>query len=367
MLFTPGRIGSLLLHNRLVRSATAERLAHDDGSPKPKLEELYRTLTEGEVGLIITGHAYIAPQGKCHPEMTGIHNDDLIPSLRKLTEAVHELEGRVAVQINHGGGKCSPETVSSPLAPSKLSSPIFKQQAREMTEDEIEETIDAYAQAARRAKDAAFDAVQIHGAHGYLISQFLSPLSNHRTDRWGGNIENRSRFLRRVCQAVRREVGKDFPLLIKFGIADGQEEGLSKEEGAAILSHFQEWGLDGVEISVGFGGRRLRSIHKGVTKEEEEAYLLPLVKKARENTELPLIAVGGYRSRKIMEQVLVGGWADFISMSRPLIREPHLPKRMKAGEQEKSNCISANHCWPEEDGKGIACKCPPLSETDIDT
>lgn len=360
MLFAPGQIGSLFLHNRLVRSATAERMAEENGAPRPELKDLYRTLTEGEVGLIITGHMYIADRGKCHREMTGIQDDSLLPSLKELTEAVHALEGRIAVQINHGGGNCSPETVSNPMAPSSLGKPFYKQKAQKMTEEEIEETIQTYARAARRAKDAGFDAVQIHGAHGYLISQFVSPLSNHRKDQWGGSLENRSRFLQRVCRAIRREVGSDYPLLIKFGIADGEEEGLSPAEGAEIVSHFQDWGLDGVEISVGFGGKKFKGISKGITKPEEEAYLLPLVKKAREKTELPLIAVGGFRSRKIMEQVLVGGWADFISMSRPLIREPHLPKRMKSGEQHTSKCISSNNCWPEERGEGIACKCPPL-------
>jgi 2,4-dienoyl-CoA reductase-like NADH-dependent reductase (Old Yellow Enzyme family) len=362
MLFTPGQIGSLLLHNRLVRSATAERMAKENGAPRRALKELYRTLTEGDVGLIITGHMYIADRGKCHREMTGIQDDDLIPSLKELTDAVHALDGKIAVQINHGGGNCSPETVSDPLAPSPQGEPFFKQQAQEMTGEEIEQTIQAYAQAARRAVEADFDALQLHGAHGYLISQFLSPLSNHRQDQWGGSIENRSRFLQHICRAVRQEVGPDYPLLIKFGLADGPEGGLSLEEGGEIASRFQNWGLDGVEISVGFGGGRYKGISKGITKPEDEAYLLPLVKKARENTELPLIAVGGFRSRKVMEQVLVGGWADFISLSRPLIREPHLPKRMKTGEQSKAKCISSNNCWPEKKGEGIGCKCPPLPD-----
>lgn len=364
MLFTPGKIGSLLLHNRLVRSATAERMAKENGAPRPALRELYKTLVEGDVGLIITGHMYIADRGKCHQEMTGIQDDDLIPSLKKLTDAVHELDGKIAVQINHGGGNCSPETVSDPMAPSSQGKPFYKQQAQEMTEEEIQETIQAYAQAARRAKEAGFDAVQIHGAHGYLISQFLSPLSNQRQDQWGGSLENRSRFLHQICRALRREVGPDYPLLIKFGLADGSKGGLTQEEGGDIASYFQDWGLDGVEISVGFGGGRFKGISKGITKPEDEAYLLPLVKTAREHTELPLIAVGGFRSRKVMEKVLVAGWADFISMSRPLIREPHLPKRLKKGEQSSAKCISSNKCWPEKKGEGIGCKCPPLPEND---
>lgn len=362
MLFTPGEIGSLKLHNRVVRSATAERLADNKGLPRSPLGELYRELVLGEVGLIITGHMYIDPRGKCHPEMTGISGEEHTEALKKLTDIVHKEEGRIAVQINHGGGQCAPESVSSPMAPSSQVEGVYKTRPDEMSEENIEDAIQAYAQAARRAVKAGFDAVQIHAAHGYLISQFTSPLTNLRQDQWGGSTKNRARFLRRVCQSIRQEIGYDYPLFIKYGIADGKENGLSLEEGADILTQFQNWGLDGVEISVGFSGKQLRSIQKGVTTREEEGYLMPLVKKARESTELPLIAVGGFRSRSVMEQVLLGGWADFISMSRPLIREPHFPRRMQEGDQDQSNCISANNCWPESTGAGIECKCPPLPE-----
>ena len=362
MLFTPGEIGSLRLHNRLVRSATAERMATPEGDPRPELVELYRDLTEGDVGLIITGHMYVHKGGKCHPEMTAIDHDDRIPGLQRLTGAVHELEGRIAVQINHGGGNCAPETVPETVAPSALGEPSYKREARKMSGEEIERTIKAYAAAARRAKAAGFDAVQIHGAHGYLVSQFLSPLTNHREDSWGGSLKNRSRFLWRVCQEVRQAVGQEYPVFIKFGILDGKEHGLSLEDGLKILSEFDQWGLDGVELSVGFSGKQWKSTKKGVTKAKEEGYLLPLVKEARAHTDLPLIAVGGYRSRKVMEKVLLGGWAEFISLARPLIREPHLPQRMKSGEQDRSKCLSANNCWPEEIGVGIGCKCPTLPD-----
>lgn len=359
MLFKPAEIGRLKLHNRLIRSATAERMADRDGIPRPALSELYRDLTLGDVGLIITGHMYVHERGKCHPEMTGIDKDERMPGLKQLAQVVHEEEGRIAAQINHGGGRCSPETVSQPLAPSSLGDPLYDQPAQKMTSEEIEDAVRAYAAAAGRAKSAGFDAVQIHGAHGYLVSQFLSPLSNQRDDPWGGSLKNRARFLWQVCRSVRQEVGSDYPVLIKFGITDGADNGLTLQEGLKVLSELEEWGLDAIEISVGFSGEAWKSTKKGVTREGEEAYLLPLVKGARGHTELPLIAVGGYRSRKVMERVLLGGWADFISLSRPLIREPHLPARLKSGEQDASKCISSNNCWPEEAGVGIGCKCPP--------
>jgi 2,4-dienoyl-CoA reductase-like NADH-dependent reductase (Old Yellow Enzyme family) len=358
MLFTPGSIGSLELPNRMVRSATAEKMADPSGAPLPRLSELYTELARGGVGLIITGHVFISSRGKCHPEMTGIHEDRLIPSLEALTEVVHREGGQVVAQLNHGGGNCSPESVQQPLAPSADPGDLYKQHVSVFTEEQITSAISAFGRAARRAKEAGFDGVQIHAAHGYLISQFTSPLSNRREDRWGVG----SRFLREVCQTVRSQVGKSYPVLIKFGMADGKTGGLTAEQGAEILAEFEGWGLDGVEISTGFSGDRIRSIQKGIRRAEEEAYLLPLVKKAREATPLPLMAVGGFRSRKVMEQVLLGGWADFISLSRPLIREPHLPRLLQEGEVSASSCLSANNCWPESRGEGIACKCPPLPD-----
>ncbi len=175
MLFTPGEIGLLELPNRLVRSATAERMANDQGFPLPTLTTLYRTLTQGGVGLIITGHMYINPGGKSHPEMTGIYTDEILPELTKLVKAVHEEGGKIAVQINHGGGKCSLETVQQAISPSTAEQDsIYNRQTREMTEKEIRQTISDFAQAARRGKEAGFDAVQIHAAHGATWSANFS-------------------------------------------------------------------------------------------------------------------------------------------------------------------------------------------------
>ena len=186
MLFDRTRIGTLEVRNRLVRSATAEMMADEAGRPLPQLVELYRELARGGVGLIITGHMYIHPSGKAHPGMTGIYSDDLIPGLAALADAVHDAGGAVAMQINHGGQQVRAGLVGDPIAPSALEPNPPRSGAREMTIDEIEMLIDAYAQAARRAMEAGFDAVQIHAAHGYLVSQFLSPIANQRSDAWCG-------------------------------------------------------------------------------------------------------------------------------------------------------------------------------------
>lgn len=359
MLFTAGRINTLTLPNRIVRSATAERLTDAEGRPTPPLLDLYQKLSAGGVGLIITGHLYIHHSGKCHPEMTAIDDDALIPALAGMVKAAHTGSAKITAQINHGGMQCSRETVAQTIAPSAINADFLQRPARVMTEDEIAQMIQAYAQAARRAHAAGFDAVQLHSAHGYLINQFLSPFVNRRTDAWGGSFEKRLRFLREVVHAVRAEVGADYPLFIKLGMkdADALEGGLTPEDGARIVAELAPMGLDAVEISGGIGGGESLNSSSGIRTPEDEAYFRPLAQRAREQTDLPILLVGGMRSRAVMEEVLAAGDADFISMSRPLICEPDLPRRLRAG-QERAACISGNQCWPKGMDEGIACKCP---------
>ena len=359
MLFTPGSIGLLELPNRLVRSATAERMADEDGNPLPSLRSLYGELSKGGVGLIISGHLYISPEGKCHPEMTGIDTDSKTPGLEELVQAAHKAGGKVVAQLNHGGGKCALETQKIVYSASPANSDsIFGRTVKELSQKSIRAIIADFALAARRVQNAGFDGVQIHAAHGYLASQFLSPLTNTRKDQWGGNLPNRQRFLKEVCLAVRESVGDEYPVLIKFGIADGVPGGLSLEDGLDTASYFESWGIDGVEISSGFSGDLFSSIQTGIKSFADEGYFLPFVKKAREVTELPILAVGGFRSRMVMEKTLLSGVADFISLCRPLIRDARLPARFLSGEIEVSDCISANLCWADGLGEGISCKCP---------
>jgi 2,4-dienoyl-CoA reductase-like NADH-dependent reductase (Old Yellow Enzyme family) len=359
-LFSTAQIGSLTIQNRLVRSATAERLATEAlGRATPALAALYCRLAQGGVGLIVTGHAYVAPEGRAHPEMLSAHCDQMIPGLRSLAEATHTAGGRIALQINHGGRQCDRQCVPYTLAPSAVPTPSGHV-PRAMTEDEILATVQAFGQAARRAQEAGFDAVQIHGAHGYLIGQFLSPHTNRRTDAWGGDREGRLRFLAAVCQGVRAQVGASYPLFIKLGMADNLDQapdGLTPEEGARIVGRLAEWGLDAVEISGGFGGRGDFNSRLGVGSKTPEAYFRPLARLAKAATPLPVILVGGLRSRAVMEEVLASGDADLLALCRPLIREPDLPNRLQGSQVQASACISGGRCWPKGMGEGIGCKC----------
>lgn len=356
LLFEPGSINKLEIKNRIVRSATAERLADDvSGFPKIGLKELWVKLARGGTGLIITGHMYVHPTGKCHPEMVGIYEDAVIPTLKEYVKAVHKEGALIAAQINHGGMQSHKETIQQPFAPSAISKSFLQQPTREISIEEISLIIDSFAQAARRVKEAGFDAVQLHGAHGYLINQFISPFVNRREDEWGGDFSRRLHFLREVTKSVREQVGSDYPVFIKFGMEDGVEGGLVAEDGAKVIAEIASIGLDAVEIS---GGIQANNTKKGIKSKETEAYFRPLAKKAKQETDLPIILVGGLRSKDVMEDVLNSGDADFISLCRPLINDPEFPNMLHSGKIEVSGCISSNNCWPHSMDEGISCKCP---------
>ncbi|MFC2105869.1 NADH:flavin oxidoreductase [Candidatus Bipolaricaulota bacterium] len=357
ILFSSARIGALELPNRLVRSATAEHLANADGWPKPKLKELYQTLVRGGVGLIITGHMYVHPSGRSHTEMLGIHEDGLIGPLAELAEAVHGEGGQVVAQINHVGMKASLEAVAEPIAPTTMNMLFTKRSARAIAPGEADLLIEAFGEAARRAREAGFDGVQIHAAHGYLISQYLSPLTNQRTDEWGGSLKRRVRFLTEVCKEVRSQVGKGYPVLVKLGMMDRLEGGLAPEESVRVAGALEEMGLDGLEISGGIGSDSSFHIREDIRSVSEEAYFRPLAQRVRSATNLPILLVGGLRSKSVMEDVVATGDADFISLCRPLICEPELPNAFRQGLWNRSSCISCNRCLPEKPGdEGIACK-----------
>ncbi|MGD2205730.1 MAG: NADH:flavin oxidoreductase [Anaerolineae bacterium] len=359
-LFSTARIGSLELENRLIRSATAERMATEAiGRATPAMAELYRELCRGGVGLIITGHAYVTPGGKAHPEMLGAHCDQMLPGLKTLADAVHAEGGRIALQINHGGRQCDEACTPHTMAPSAVPTPSGRT-PREMTHAEIIAAVDAFGQAARRAQQTGFDAVQIHGAHGYLIGQFLSPHTNRRTDAWGGDFARRLRFLAAVCEAVRGQVKKDYPVFIKLGMMDNiarVPDGLTPDDGARIVSRLADLGLDAIEVSGGYGGGQGDfNTRLAVGSKAPEAYFRPLGQRAKAATHLPVILVGGLRSKAVMDDVLTSGDANLISLSRPLICEPDLPNRLRTGEATASDCISGGRCWPKGLGQGISCK-----------
>jgi 2,4-dienoyl-CoA reductase-like NADH-dependent reductase (Old Yellow Enzyme family) len=359
-LFLPGQIGALRLPNRLIRSATAERLADNDGLPGPALPSLYSRLVRGGVGLIVTGHAYIDRAGRCHHEMTAADRDEAVPALARLAETVHADRGRIALQINHGGRGCDPTATPVRSAPSPTPREVAEG-CRELAGEEILGLVARFAAAGERARAAGFDAVQVHGAHGYLVSQLLSPLTNRRTDEWGGSPDRRARFLLEVGRALRARLGPDYPILVKLGVRDYEPGGLSLEEGLGVVTRLADAGFDGVEISHGIGGPPRPRRRPGLSAAEREAPFLDLARRARQVTHLPLILVNGLRSREAMAEVIEGGAADFVALCRPLICEPDLPARIRDGETARARCRTCDNCWPKGTGEGVACRCPALA------
>jgi 2,4-dienoyl-CoA reductase-like NADH-dependent reductase (Old Yellow Enzyme family) len=336
------------IRNRFVRSATYYGLSDENGYGGDASVELMRTLARNEIGLIITGYAFVARTGQVFADMNGIDSDQQIAGYQKMTQAVHELDGRIVMQIAHGGvtSGTAARRGERLLAVSVAEGlPGIDVPPREMTDEDIEAIIDAFGQSARRVEEAGFDGVQIHGAHGYLVTQFLSPSSNHRKDKWGGSLENRMRFVIEVARAMRREVDDDFPVTIKLGCRDYLEdgEGLAIEDGARVAAALEREGVCFIEVSHGMAQRSFRRISRGNQSNPiREAYLLPDAEVVRSSTTGPLGLVGGMRSLPVMEGIVASGAVDCVSICRPLIREPHLVKRWTEGDTRPADCIS---CW----------------------
>jgi 2,4-dienoyl-CoA reductase-like NADH-dependent reductase (Old Yellow Enzyme family) len=378
-LFEPKRIGTLELKNRFIRSATSETMATEDGRVTDALVRLHTDLAKGGVGLAILGHSFVHPSGRASPRQTGLHNDDFIQDLKRLTSAVHGCKGRIFAQLNHAGSQTGVEGVQ-PVGPSAIPNPIYGRMAKALSREEIEEIVDWFAQAARRVREANFDGIHIHGANGYLISAFCSPYANKRNDEWGGDAERRGRFLFEVYAAVRSAVGSDLPVTLKMGVADIVWPGLSVEESSTRAKKLEEEGLDGIEISCGImssyvdnvrkyvavGNRGALSdflFHRLMREPGKQAYYLPFAERMRKSVEIPLILAGGLRSTDVMESLIQTGVVDFLAMARPFIREPDIVNQIAAGRQGLVDCTSCNICL-ERDGI-YALKCWRRKRTDL--
>ena len=289
----------------IVSKALAERL--------PQLVRLIEKLVQGEVGLVITGFAYVMSDGKALPKQLGIHDDTMMPSLLKLTARVHAANGKIAMQIVHAGVQTVlKNSKDHPVwGPSAVYDKLFRKTPKAMSQREIKQTVSAFAHAADRVKRARFDAVQIHGAHGYLISQFLSPLKNRRTDKYGGQIENRARFLLEVCRAVRKKVGRDFPVLVKLNAKDFVRGGFPEKDALFVAKRLDTIGIDALEISGGVpGAGDLMPARQKIRRAKDEAYFLPLANRIKRSVSMPVILVGGMRSLQTVNQILKTGETD---------------------------------------------------------
>jgi 2,4-dienoyl-CoA reductase-like NADH-dependent reductase (Old Yellow Enzyme family) len=348
-IFEETRIGNMALKNRIVRSATWENRATEEGLVTDELIDFTTELARGEVGLIVIGISSVTEEGKITFGQTGIHRDECIPGLRRLVDEVHRQDSRVAVQLAHGGGKSRLFHPGKPLlAPSDMEGGFFgTAPSRAMTTGEIESVQEAFRRAALRAKEAGFDAVQLHAAHGYLLSQFLSPLCNRREDEYGGDLKRRARFVVELIGGIRETVGPDFPILMKMNGDDFADGGLQATEAAEIASLFEKAGLDAVGISGGlFGTDRIprELIRKSARSPEKSAFFLSQAHEFKKRVDIPIILVGGIRAVQMIERLLSEEMLDYVAMCRPFIREPHLVRRWKSGDRSPSSCRTCGRC-----------------------
>lgn len=357
ILFEPVDLCGMRLSNRFVRSATWEGMADEDGACTEALIGVMKRLAEGEVGLIITSHAYVRKDGQAGPRQLAIYDDRFIEPLSRMAKEVHASGGKIVAQLAHAGLFANPKL--SGLTPVCISDiPVYGDKKRhEMSLDELSSIAEDYASAALRARRAGFDGIQIHAAHGYLLSQSLSPHFNQRKDLYGGDLAGRARLLLQVVRLSRAMAGEDFPMLIKINSSDFLDNGLGLDDSIKIAALAAEAGVCAVEISGGtVVSGELSPSRLKILSEDREAYFREAAKAFKERIPVPVILVGGIRSFDLAERLVLEKVCDLISLCRPLIREPALVKRWRAGDRRKATCLSDNLCFaPARAGEGIYC------------
>lgn len=326
----------ITIKNRIVKAGMSEQLADRYGSPTQDIEQLYAAWARGGAGLLITGNVMVDARAFVEPRNAVLENDQFLPAYRLWAKAVHAHGAKLIMQINHPGRVAVLPLLKRPIGPSavglELPAMNIIRVPRAMTEAEIRDQILRFATTAHLAVDAGFDGVQVHAAHGYLISQFLSPLANTRTDQWGGSAENRSRLLIEIVREVRRAIGPDQILSVKLNSADFQKGGLSQEESLQVALALETEGIDLLEIS---GGNYESPAQLGYAPDKtvsRDAYFLDYAQALRACSSLPLMLTGGLRKAELMDQIVADGTVDLIGMARPFAMQPDVANRILAGE-----------------------------------
>lgn len=328
-----------VLKNRIAKSAMSENMADKDHAPNQKLVQAYKTWAEGGIGLIVTGNVMIDSKALGEPRNVVVEDRRDFEMLKAWAATVKGTGAHIWPQLNHPGRQAMGAINKEIVAPSAVAlkmgaaSSMFKQ-PRALTETEILDIIERFGNTAEIMKDAGFTGVQIHGAHGYLVSQFLSPISNIRTDRWGGSIENRARFVVEIYKNIRAKVGADFPVGIKINSADFQRGGFTEEDSMKVVEILSDLGMDLIEIS---GGTYEKSAMMGSEQKEStkqrEAYFIEYIEKVRSRTKTPLLLTGGFRTVDGMEEALAGGALDVVGIARPFSLYPNLVNEIFDGSR----------------------------------
>ena len=351
-LFQPLRLGNLTLKNRLAMAQMTMNYATGEGYATDRLVRHYLERAKGGVGLIFVEGTFFTAEGRGYRNQLGLASDEHVERLRKLTEAVHGLDTRtkIFIQIHHAGARASSKVTGlQPVAPSALPPYPGAETPHALTKEEIRGLVDAHIQAARRAKEAGFDGVDIHCAHGYLVPGFFSPLSNVRTDEYGGDLSGRTRFLVEIIRGIKERLG-DFPLTIKVSGDEYIEGGLDIEKMTEIAVLAQNAGIDAITLSAGtVGGKKIEDLgqaHKvlrTMPMMTEHGCLVPIAERMKRSLKIPVVTVGRINHPALAEEIVAQGKADLVAMGRGLLADPYLPvKAFEEREEEIRSCIGCN-------------------------
>ncbi|MBU2488496.1 MAG: NADH:flavin oxidoreductase/NADH oxidase family protein [Proteobacteria bacterium] len=330
-----------VLANRIMKSATSEALGDRDHGAGPGLPVLYRTLAQGGAGLIVTGNVMVDHRQLGEPGNVVVVDETRLDALARWAVAGTSGAGQLWVQINHPGRQVPKMLFQDPVGPSAVpfapAMQRFFATPRALAEAEIADIVRRFGEAARIAKKAGFTGVQIHGAHGYLVSQFLSPHTNRRTDPWGGAIQNRMRFLLEIYAAIRDAVGDAFPVGVKLNSADFQFKGFSEDDAVIVCRALEKEGVDLIEISGGSYESPAMTGRKAPEKvRAREAYFLDFARRVRREIACPLALTGGFRTAEGMARAVESGDVDLTGLARSLCVDPDMPKKILAGEPYES-------------------------------
>ena len=379
--FTPFTLGSLRLRNRIVKPATFEGMC-PGGQVSPALVEHHRQVAAGGAALTTVAYASVSPDGRSYATQLSMR-PEVAPGLATLVDAVHREGAAASLQLGHCGYFADRRLVGGrPMGASRRFNTYGLSFARPMTEEDLARVVADFAASARIAAGAGLDAVELHFGHGYLVSQFLSPFTNRRTDAWGGSLENRSRLAVEVLRAVRGAVGPEFPVLLKVNLRDGFPGGLELEEAMEVARRLEGEGATGLVLSGGFVSRTPLYMLRGdvpvrqmaAVQERwwaraglilfgrllvqaypyEEGFFLAEARRMRATVRLPLVLLGGVKTLALIDRALGSGF-ELVGMGRALLHDPDLPRKMERGEATASACVPCNECIAEMDRGGVRC------------
>jgi len=379
--FSRGKIGSLELRNRIIRSGCFEGMSQE-GRVTEQLMEHHRRLAEGGVGMTTVAYCSVTFDGRGFGHEMWMR-EEILPALKRLTDAVHAEGTAASIQMSHCGFFASRREIGKrPLGASPKFCLFRMSRCRQMTEGEIDDMTSAFGKAARMAKGAGFDAVEIHAGHGYLLSQFLSPWTNHRKDRYGGSLENRLRFPAAVIARVRQDVGPGFPILVKMNQRDGMKGGLELDEAVEVARRFESAGASALIPSCGFTSKTPLYMMRGNVPTMEMAgnqssplmrlslilfgrfmvqkyrfepmFLLDGARRIREAVSIPVVYIGGALSLDSMENAVKEGFG-FVQVGRATVRDPDFVRKLERGEIRESDCDHCNRCIATMDAGGVYC------------